>query len=132
MKKCVFVLAVFVSTLAARSQDWPDFGVVNSHELEMKDCAFDPGADAVVLIDEAVSNYGERRELITKRHIKIKILKEKGIAYANVSIPFYREDDFEYITSIHGLVINGENFQSAEKILLDKKQVYTRNINKKV
>ena len=71
-------------------------------------------------------------EEITKRHIKIKILKEKGIAYANVSIPFYREDDFEYITSIQGLVINGENFQSAEKILLDKKQVYTRNINKKV
>ena len=132
MKKCVFVLALFVSTFIARSQDWPDFGIVNSDELAMKECAFDPEAEAIVLIDEAVSNYGERHELITKRHIRIKILKEAGIKYANISLPFYREDDFEYITNIKGLVINGTSILNIEKILLEKKQIFNRNLNKKV
>ena len=73
-----FVLALFVSTFIARSQDWPDFGIVNSDELAMKECAFDPEAEAIVLIDEAVSNYGERHELITKRHIRIKNFEGSG------------------------------------------------------
>ena len=72
----------------------------------MSECSFDKEAPAVVLVHEARSDYSMEHHLVTTHHFKIKILKEKGIDFANVEIPFYRDEEFEYIDEIHGVTIN--------------------------
>ncbi len=72
----------------------------------MKVCAFDSEAVAIVLLDEAVSDYDDQRQLITHRHIRIKILKEKGIEHANIAIPFYAKNDFQSIDIIEAQAFN--------------------------
>lgn len=72
----------------------------------MQVCAFDSEAVAIVLIDEAVSDHDDERKLITYRHIRIKILKEKGLEYANVVIPFYARNDFQTIDDIEAVAYN--------------------------
>ena len=44
-----FLLTISLSVMAQKSQ--PGFGKVDKADLEMKDCDFDKGADALVLID---------------------------------------------------------------------------------
>ncbi len=96
--------------------------------LHYKECPFDKEATAVVFVDEAVSDYNEQYNLVTYHHVKLKILKDKGVEYGNVEIPFYREDDFENIYSVEGTIYNNGNVLSSRK--LDKKSVYTQKENK--
>lgn len=111
------------------AQDFPSYGTVSHAELEMKECVFDKDANAIVLLDEAVSNYDDQYHLITNRHIRIKILKEKGIDFANISIPYYRKDDFETVFDVRGMVINVGNNGAIAKKDLERKLVYKKNIS---
>jgi transglutaminase-like putative cysteine protease len=99
-----------------------------SFEISYQQCSFDKEADAVYFINDAVSEYNDDYNLITYHHIKIKILKDKGIKYADISIPYYRDGDFEKIEDIEGVVYNtvGENSTN----VLDKKSIYRQNTNK--
>ena len=107
MKKYSIIAILFLNSLVeADAQEFPSYGNVTTAELEMKECSFDKEANAVVLVDEANSNFNDEYNLVTTRHIRIKILKEKGIEYANIAIPFYRKDDFERVYDIQGMVIN--------------------------
>ncbi len=120
LRKSVIVFSFLVSVAVCSAQEFPTYGKVTADEVNLKECAFDKEATAVVLIDEAVSTYGEQHELLTYRHVRIKILKDKGIGYADIAIPFYRTDDFELITHVEGMVINTDNGQPVIQTL-DKK-----------
>src|SRR5580765_6308943 len=67
----------------------PAYAVYTNPEIEMKECPFDKDADAVILFDEAVSNYDDEYKLITTRRIRIKILNQRGLDRANIVIPFF-------------------------------------------
>ena len=99
LSRYIMLALLLTGGMPGIAQDFPTYGKVTQEELRMKECAFDKEAGAVVLIDEAVSSYNNEYNLITERHIRLKILKEKGIEYGNVSIPFYREDGFEFISN---------------------------------
>ena len=124
MSRLLTVVALFLACFA-HAQDFGPLGLYTLEELKMKECAFDKDAPAVVLIDEAKSDYDDRYALITTHHIRIKILKEKGLEYANVAIRFYRKDDFEYIDQIQGLTINPKADGDIEKYELEKKSIFT-------
>lgn len=112
------------------AQEFPDYGIVNNEEINLKQCAFDKDANAVVLLHEAFSNYDDEHHLVTVHHLRIKILKEKGIESANVSIPFYRKDGFEEINMVEGMTINVvDNNQVQTK--LDRKGIYTKKTNER-
>src|SRR4028119_888462 len=96
-KHFTFAVIVMASFCGTYAQEFPSYGKFTNEELQLQECAFDKEADAVVLVDEAISNYNSEYNLVTHRHIRIKILKEKGIRYGDISIPFYRKDDFEKI-----------------------------------
>src|SRR5664279_3153883 len=98
MKRVNFIIAccMFASSFSF-AQEFPGYGIVSSDEISLKQCAFDKDANAVVLLHEAYSDYDEEHHLVTTHHIRIKILNEKGIPAANISIPFYSKDDFEQI-----------------------------------
>ncbi len=99
---------------------------VSSAELNYKECPFDKEATAVVFVDEAVSDYDEDYKLITHHHVKLKILKDKGIEYGNIEIPYYLEDDFESIYSLEGTIYN----DITSSVKLDKKSIYKQKENK--
>lgn len=130
MKKYNGFLTIFLLlTIFSHAQDFSTYGKITTEELNLKECSFDNEATAVILIDEAISTYNDENNLITNHHLRIKILKEKGIEYANISIPFYRTDDFEFISNVEGMVINSDNYGRAITQLLDRKSVFTKNIS---
>lgn len=100
---CLLLLTRFVSV---GQNSLPDFGIFTEEERKMKECSFDPEAEAIVLIDEASSDHDDEQHLITHYRVRIKVLKEKGIAYADVEIPYWHEDDFEYVTNIEAVVLH--------------------------
>ena len=128
MRKLIVTIVLFpLLPVLISAQDFPSYGIVSPSEMAMTECIFDKDASAVVLLDEAMSNYNDRYNLITTRHIRIKILKENGFNYANVSIPFYRKDDFELIHDIKGMVINRNADGVTTKKELERKAVYKTN-----
>ena len=131
MKRFTLIAAccLFVNSLLT-AQEFPDFGIINNEERDLKQCTFDKDANAVVLLHEAFSDYDAQHQLITVHHIKIKILKEKGIESANVSIPFYRSNDFEQITMVEGMTINMVD-NNPVQTKLDRKSIYTKKTNER-
>ena len=129
-RKPILVFSFLAAMAVSRAQDFPTYGKVTAEEINLKECAFDKEATAVVLLDEAVSTYSEEHNLITYRHVRIKILKEKGLGYADIAIPFYRTDDFEYISNVEGMVINTDNGNPVIQAL-DKKSIFKKNISER-
>ena len=82
---------------SARAQNFTGFGIITQEEKLLKECPFDQEAEAIYLLHEGFSNYNEEYNLVTDHHIRIKILREKGIAYGNVTIPFYSDHNFELL-----------------------------------
>ncbi|MEO5888897.1 MAG: DUF3857 domain-containing protein [Ferruginibacter sp.] len=119
---------LFVSCFSF-AQEFPGYGIVNSAEINLKQCDFDKDANAVVLLHEAFSNYDDYHHLVTVHHIRVKILKEKGISAANVSIPFYRKDDFEHIDQVEGMTINATSASKIVNIKLEKKSIFFQKTN---
>ncbi|MEP6950759.1 MAG: DUF3857 domain-containing protein [Ginsengibacter sp.] len=110
------------------AQEFPGYGIVNSAEINLKQCDFDKDANAVVLLHEAYSDYDDEHHLVTTHHVRIKILKEKGISSANISIPFYRKDDFEQIDKVEGMTIN---IIDGNQVItsLERKSIFTQKMN---
>ena len=105
MRKLLIVLLSSFCSIAYSQADFNEsFGHFSADDIAYKECPFDKHANAVVLFDKAVSNYDDRWSLITMHRIKIKVLNDKGLDYANVHIPFYSGEDFEFIRDIQGVV----------------------------
>jgi hypothetical protein len=75
--------------------DFPEFGSFSDEEKKLKQCSFDPEAEAIILLDKAVVLHDDDYQMITDRRIRIKILSEKGISRADIVIPYYSKNDFE-------------------------------------
>ncbi len=105
------------------------YGSLAPEDIDLKECAFDPDAPAAVLVEEGYSDYTDQYELMTYHHKRVKILKEAGKSYADVSILFRSKDNFQYVDQIQAMVINvGENGMINESPV-DKKLIYTKKIN---
>ena len=128
---CFSLFFLCLQLNAALAQLSP-FAQVSDKEIQLKECSFDTDADVVVLLDEAHSDYDDRYQLLTRRHIRLKILKEKGVADANISLQFYSKDDFEYITEIKAVTINAGAGGEVSTNAVDRKSIFTRKINDRV
>jgi len=130
MKPLYAFLLFFISTFSCFSQSpLPEFGVFTDEEKALTECSFDTEADAIVLFDDATSDYDDQHRLITRRRIRIKVLKEKGIRYADVEIPYYSEGDFEYLSDIAAIVGNTGPDGNLHVQEVDRKQVFRQKIN---
>lgn len=127
LKKCLFTLT-FLLTCHGSLWAQPDFdtwGKVYNEDKLLKVCDFDKEADAIVLLDEAVSDFNADYNLVTWRHKRIKILKEKGIEWANISIPFYARDGFQSVDDIAGFAYNFDSDGKQNTVALERKSVFT-------
>ena len=120
----VCIYTTFSITANAQSYFANKLGITGA-EVNYKECPFDKEATAVVFIDEAVSDFDEDYRLLTYHHVKLKILKDKGIEYGNIEIPYYLEDDFESIYGLEGTIYN-----DGSQVQLDKKSIYKQKQNK--
>ncbi len=129
----LFLLLTNLQTTAQKGQ--PGFGKVDKADLELKDCAFDKGADAMVLIDYGNIYYDRGTvgfsafKTVFERRTRIKILKEKGISQADIEIPFYTHNNEE---KIYRLNANTYNLDESGKMLtteVKKSSIYSKKID---
>src|SRR5258705_1144063 len=119
----LLLLSFFFQKISAQSS-LPPFGVYSEEEMNLKGCPFEKDAEAVVLLDEAYSDWSDNYQLVTTRRIRIKILNQRGIDRGNITIPFYSKDDFEFIKNIEGY-----SFYENSLFTLNKKSIYTEKVN---
>jgi hypothetical protein len=128
MKNNILLFSIILlSPLLGYAQEFSNFGLVSKEETALKECPFDKEANAVVLLNEADANYDDEYHLIYNRHIRIKILKEKGFDQADITIPFYRKDNFERIDKLEAMITNVNADGTATSERLDKKSFYKKN-----
>src|ERR1700733_2855170 len=93
MKKILLAIVVFSACNAVHAQGTlPEFGKINMADLQLKECAFDKGADAMNLIKTEkvrfdIDNMGNAKTY-TEYRIRIKIFKESGFKNASIVIPY--------------------------------------------
>lgn len=120
MKSFVCCIALLCSSLYSFSQKPPaKFGEVTFEELKQTRYDKDTSAAAVVLVDfgETIMNYNQNDgfQLNFERLTRIKILSQKGLEYANISIPLYRDgSDGEKLSGFKAVTYNLENGKIVE------------------
>jgi hypothetical protein len=130
MKKIFLTCVFYITMLVGFTQSLaPEFGVFTQRDIDLKVCSFDKEADAVVLFDIANTDYDDEYRMITERRIRFKILKERGKERADIHIPFYSKNDFEFITNIDAVIYSYNDQNKPIQTALDRKSVYRRKIN---
>lgn len=127
MKQLIILFLLCSSICDAMAQNTPEFGKVDKAELEMATCDFDKDAEAVVLFDEGEFYYEVNFGL--ERHIRIKILKDKGLDRANVHIKYYSYGGDE---TVKGLTAQTYNLDAAGNMVatkVDKKVIFDKKLN---
>lgn len=130
MNNLIAFISFLLITSPVLSQDFPEYGVIPAQEIQMKECPFDTEADAVVLVHEATADHDQQYKLITNHRVRIKILREKGMEYADIRIRFYSKDNFENIDLVRGKIYNDNGSGGIQFEELQNKAVYKKNINK--
>lgn len=132
MKKIILFFCSSLLCIHLFAQDFPSYGIVSDQDIKLKQCDFDKDANAAILLHEASSDYDDQHQLITYHHLRIKILKEKGIEHGNVTIPFYRKDNFESIDEVEGMTINVTENLQVNTTKLERKSIFTQKINERI
>lgn len=121
-------------SILAQSNYSEEWGKVTQYEMSMTEYDGDNEAEAVVIY-ELGHNYfrvdpGQGFVLHMEKRVKIKILKQEGIKYADIEIPYHVEDSrvFEKVEDISAITYNWENGQLT-KTELDKKNIYEEKAN---
>jgi hypothetical protein len=130
--KFVPVILLFAFLQNANGQTKvPEFGQFMAAEKAITLCEFDPEAEAVIIFDKAESIHNEDNNLITKRRIRMKILKEKGIRHANQSLYYYSNESFEYLFDIRAVVVNVLPNGGEERKELASSAIFDSKVNDK-
>lgn len=112
IRTCFMSMLLLTASLFGYTQTkLPDFGKIGKEDLEMKECATDKTAPAMVLYDEGVVVFNwdpsrEDFELEKKVRTRIKVFTDKGLNHADIKIWFHSNDKYEQISSINGNTFN--------------------------
>ena len=128
------ILATFFISLHLSAQKGlPGVGKIDKADLEMKDCDFDKGAEAVTLIDWGYIFYRRGKDLfntVYERRVRVKILKASGLSYANVKIPYFDANNEEQIQKISAYTYNIDPAGHTSTTDVGKSSIYSKRINK--
>lgn len=133
MRTLLAAILCFVAMLHAQAQaEQPAFGKIDKADLEMRECSFDPGAPAVVLIDEGNVYYrggGEFLNTVFERRVRIKILNTAGLSYANVSISTFDQNNEEVLKKYQAYTYNIDAGK-VKRTKVSRSSFYKKRINK--
>jgi Domain of Unknown Function with PDB structure (DUF3857) len=139
MKPALFLFTLVLSSFVSFAQkEIPGFGKIDKAELAMKDCDFDKTAEAVVLFDVAevycdlnTSNPYNPLRTQLERHVRIKILNQKGNDFANIHIRYLNGAGIEDIKNISAQTINADASGNPVFVKVEKDAIYRKKINKR-
>jgi len=95
----------------------------------MTECDFEKDANAEVLFDKGSVSFTPDYNLVFERHVRIKIFNDKGQNKANVRIEYQPGNGMQILSDLQAETINANN-GVPEITKLDKKQFYTKHLNK--
>ena len=127
----VFTLVFSLPLIAQTQKDISGWGKIEKADLELNECDFDKNAEAVVLFDAGELVSYDLKPLELKRHIRIKILNNKGLDQANIKIPFYNYKTDESIKNLEAQTINLDASGNIVVSELDPNSVYEKKLNKR-
>lgn len=134
------LLYLFISSITCKAnaqKGLPSFGKIDKADLEMTECAFDKEAEACKLIDYGCIYFERGNENISlfkqvcERRVRIKILNDKGLSQANLTIPYYSYNNDQVIKKIDAVVFNLDNNGSIKTTDVEKSSIYTKRLNKR-
>lgn len=131
MKK-MFIAALFMSAapfLSTAQDEIKSYGKIDISDLELKECAFEKDANAMVLFDRGEVYFDHQFDIIMDRHKRIKIFNEKGKDEANIRIEFYSNNHYEDLYDIDAQTIN---IKDGKPVItkLDRKQIFREAVDK--
>jgi len=115
---CIVFSGILFHSTISLSQTSLSFGNITADDLKNKPYTPDPGADAIVLSDIAIAGLGyDDRDFFVEmeRDIKIRIVNSNGFDYANIVIPFRKD---EKITNYKASTFNIKNGEKVETPIL--------------
>ena len=127
------LLFTFVSAQKKKKKEdpIPAFGVVDKADLEMKECDFDDKAEALVLLDDGFLEFDNVSGLSFKRRVRIKILNDKGLEWANVHLSYLSDRNTQNITSLEAQTYNLDHTGNIVVTKVEKKLIYEKKLNKR-
>ncbi len=135
MKKATLSAILFVYCFALLAQDkLPSFGKIDKADLEMKDCNFDQGAEALVLIDVGeiqfaiVQGIGWQSE--AEYRVRIKVFKASAIDRAQIKLGYQALNRFQQVTNISAVSFNLDEGGNVVETKLEKNAIYDKVVNK--
>lgn len=123
------VLFFCASTVFAQENYSFQFGKLTQHEVEMTKYELDSTAEAVVVYEMGKYYFlgddaSGRFKLRMDKQLKIKILKQAGLKYADIEIPYYESgNEFETVKVNEATTYNYENNQLIRS-KLDTKNIF--------
>ena len=124
-------LSIYGQKNKNKDSNIPAFGKVEKADLEMKECDFDKNAEAMVLFDKGQLDYVLGNGIDLERHIRIKVLNDKGKDRADIHLHFINWKNDEDIKDITAQVYNLDPSGNIVVTKLDKKQIFEKQINKR-
>jgi Domain of Unknown Function with PDB structure (DUF3857) len=136
MNKAFCAIIGLLFSLVNYAQKLSKFGLVELADLKATSCTYQKNVPAEILIDEGETKFewNSRNNFFkmeTYKRIRIKILNQKGLDYANIKLKYLSDDRYEKIENIIGYTYNIENDKIIET-KLDKKLVYQQTLNDQV
>lgn len=130
------IMVLSLPSFLFAQKEVPSFGKVDKADLEMADCEFDKGAEALTLIDWGKMYYDRGipgvsfLNTIYEYRVRVKILKESGLSYANVTIPYYDRNNEEKILKVDASTYNLDASGKIKTTEVSKSSIYSKRINK--
>ncbi len=134
----LFILTILLHISVIAQKEITSYGKLNKADMEMTECEFDKGAVACKLLETGNMFYDRGTAGITlfktvyEKRIRIKILKDKGLSFANIEVPFYSHNNFEKLSKIDACTYNLDASGKVKVTDVDKSSVYIKKINRQV
>ena len=101
----------------------------------MTECDFDKNAEAVVIFDVeeikcSIYSFAASAEII--RHVRIKILKDKGMEEANIKILYFSYKKVDIVKNIVAQTYNLDRSGNLVISKLEKKNIYDKEVSKNI
>jgi len=128
LRRITFSIILFLGPILLMAGVSAKYGKLSKEEVELKTCPFEPDADAIYLL-----NAGEikitRSHVFIKKHIRIKILSEAGLKYADITLPYYSKNGYERILNIQAQTINVTPGNETNVYEVDKRNIFTSHVS---
>ena len=119
--RCIYTITLVFICNSIFAQFDDNFGKLRQQDIDLKECSFDPSASLVITLDEGTTVYNNQENQVTYRHVRMKVLKEDGLKYADFSFTYPGRWDYVEIDQLEGKCINIESDGKSNEIAVDKK-----------